>query len=74
MPTETRSTEEMRAWLLGTAAAGMNLLASLAEDEELADIRQTFTQTADAFARRVEGVPLRLLHGAQGQQAPSSRA
>jgi len=45
-----RSTEETRAWLLGSAVAGLNLLASLAEGEELEDVRASFLSAASVWA------------------------
>jgi len=54
-----RSADETRAWLLGSAVAGLKLLASLAEGDELADVRSSFLGVASAWgcAQRLELQP-----------------
>lgn len=40
----------MRAWLLGAAVAGLQLLAAIAEeDEDLADVRASFLSAAGVW-------------------------
>jgi hypothetical protein len=49
-----KQAEEARAWLLGTAEAGMNLLAAIADmagHERTADVARAFRRCADAFGR-----------------------
>lgn len=52
--------EEQRAWIIGATVAGLNMLASLAEGEELADLRASLLSSAAAWAQACE--PEALLH------------
>jgi hypothetical protein len=54
--------DERRALLLGTAVAGLTLLASLAEEEGLEEVRGAFLDVAHAWASEVS--LLRLLEQA----------
>lgn len=48
---------ERRAWLLGAAVAGMNLLASFATGEEMEDIRESFCAAAAVWAEMQNDEP-----------------
>lgn len=55
---EGRSPGETRDWLLNSAVAGLRLLASLAEGEELADVRASFLSAASVWAEEIPSAPL----------------
>lgn len=50
---EGQSPEDSRAWLLGAAVAGLNVLAALAaQSEETADLGPTFLSVAAVWGER----------------------
>lgn len=56
---QEESPEEGRAWLLGAAVVGMNLLASMAERAGAPDLRSSFLSAAAVWGQweREEALP-----------------
>lgn len=58
---QARSPEQLRALLVGAAVAEMNLLATLAEGEELRDLKASFLGAASVWAQDSSVAAVRLL-------------
>lgn len=54
---EGRSADETRDWLLNSAVAGLRLLASLAEGDDLADVRASFLSAASVWSEESPEAP-----------------